>query len=69
MKTFLFLLLLVAGLSVVFAIQNPGNVRVVVGPYGITTPHVLYMVFVLGLGFVFGLLASLSRRRKYEKVD
>ena len=73
MRTTLIVSLVFAVIVVVFALQNPDETSLVLGPYTITTSLALIIIVTLVIGFLLGLLATVPkqwmRSRKVKKLE
>ncbi len=67
MRMIFFSVFLLAVLGVIFSLQNPQDIQIMVGPYRITGPITLFMVFSAGIGFLLGIISSIPRRKKKRK--
>ena len=67
MRGALILSLIIAVAAVVFAIQNPGTVELVLGPYPVTTSKALVIILTFGAGVLVGMLAGLPGRIRHRR--
>jgi putative membrane protein len=61
--------LIIATLAVVFALQNPGQVDLDVGPYTVRGALALVLMITFGMGLLVGFLATVpSRIKKHNQI-
>lgn len=67
MRVALIISLIIAVAAVIFAIQNPGTIELVLGPYTMLVSTALVIIVTFGAGLLVGMLAGLPGRMRSRR--